>query len=258
MKNRIKTCGIIIGLVATLAICTPVYAITKNSSTKATYSSAKLRELFGSKTNPKVGTSADPENMPSSNGFAYGDFGTYNSPASQNNLGGTPIYILGTIKSIEVLASTDDVLYGAFLVDECNGYQWCATMDIPRGNLELMRSTYVGKKAYIYGLYSGYSRDLSRPLVDITDIDGIDSASAAYSESDSLSDTAKSYTSASSSSSSNASSDTDVSNEYVWITKSGSRYHTISNCSGMRKASKVTLKEAQAQGYKPCDDCYNR
>lgn len=41
----------------------------------------------------------------------------------------------------------------------------------------------------------------------------------------------------------------------VWISKSGKRYHTVSDCSGMRTAKEVTLSEALEKGLTPCRDC---
>ncbi len=43
---------------------------------------------------------------------------------------------------------------------------------------------------------------------------------------------------------------------YVWIPKTGSKYHKTSTCSGMKSPRKVTLKEAKRRGYKPCSKCY--
>ena len=41
----------------------------------------------------------------------------------------------------------------------------------------------------------------------------------------------------------------------VWISKSGKRYHTTPDCSGMRTAKEVTLSEAIEKGLTPCRDC---
>ena len=44
-------------------------------------------------------------------------------------------------------------------------------------------------------------------------------------------------------------------NTYVYATKSGSYYHVKSNCSGMRGASRITLKQALNAGKKACPSC---
>lgn len=43
---------------------------------------------------------------------------------------------------------------------------------------------------------------------------------------------------------------------YVWIPKTGSKYHKTSTCSGMKSPRRVTLQEAKKRGYKPCSKCY--
>lgn len=44
--------------------------------------------------------------------------------------------------------------------------------------------------------------------------------------------------------------------EMVWIPRSGSRYHSNPECSGMKDPQEVPLSEAEAQGYTPCQKCY--
>ncbi|WP_373898961.1 ComEC/Rec2 family competence protein [Haloimpatiens sp. FM7315] len=43
----------------------------------------------------------------------------------------------------------------------------------------------------------------------------------------------------------------------VWLSATGSKYHSIPNCGRVnpKKARKVTLEEAKAQGYEPCSQC---
>lgn len=43
--------------------------------------------------------------------------------------------------------------------------------------------------------------------------------------------------------------------DIVWVAKSGKRYHTTPDCSGMKAPSAVTLKAAAASGRTPCRDC---
>lgn len=44
--------------------------------------------------------------------------------------------------------------------------------------------------------------------------------------------------------------------DYVWIPKTGSKYHSNPSCSGMNNPSKVTKDEAIQRGYEPCKKCY--
>ena len=50
--------------------------------------------------------------------------------------------------------------------------------------------------------------------------------------------------------------ETDESNlQKVWVTKSGKRYHSDRNCSGMKEPSSITIDEALDRGYTPCSKC---
>lgn len=46
------------------------------------------------------------------------------------------------------------------------------------------------------------------------------------------------------------------SSSYVWIPRTGSKYHSRSSCSNMRSPSKVKKSEAIRRGYTPCSKCY--
>lgn len=43
---------------------------------------------------------------------------------------------------------------------------------------------------------------------------------------------------------------------YVWIPRTGTKYHSTSTCSGMKNPSKVTVSQARSWGYTPCKKCY--
>lgn len=46
--------------------------------------------------------------------------------------------------------------------------------------------------------------------------------------------------------------------EKVWISETGSKYHSKPNCGTMNpdKATELTIEEAEARGYEPCKKCY--
>lgn len=48
----------------------------------------------------------------------------------------------------------------------------------------------------------------------------------------------------------------EVSEPMVWISQTGSRYHSDPDCSGMDTPRQVTLTEAQNMGLTPCGRCY--
>lgn len=50
--------------------------------------------------------------------------------------------------------------------------------------------------------------------------------------------------------------DSDEEKTYVYVSKSGSKYHSKADCSNMKNAEKITLKEAKDRGLSPCKRCY--
>lgn len=42
----------------------------------------------------------------------------------------------------------------------------------------------------------------------------------------------------------------------VWVSRSGSRYHCVADCSNMKNPIVMTEEEAIAKGRKPCGSCY--
>ncbi len=48
----------------------------------------------------------------------------------------------------------------------------------------------------------------------------------------------------------------DEKNTIVWITESGSKYHSKPSCSNMKSPKEITLEEAEKEGYEPCKRCH--
>ena len=42
----------------------------------------------------------------------------------------------------------------------------------------------------------------------------------------------------------------------VWVSSTGSKYHSKSTCSGMNSPVQIPLEDAQARGLEPCGKCY--
>lgn len=129
---------------------------------------SQKRSRFRSKTNPKRGEKVvTPAYKPNFNGFTYADFGTCNSYNSENGLGGSPVYLLGTIMGIEKVYE-NALYYGtAILVNDCDGYQWYMRADIAKDKYDLFKNSFLGKSGYIYGRYAGYSGVTDRPMIDV-------------------------------------------------------------------------------------------
>lgn len=48
----------------------------------------------------------------------------------------------------------------------------------------------------------------------------------------------------------------DEKGEMVWIPSSGTKYHSKSNCSGMKSPRQIPLEDAKNQGYTACKKCH--
>lgn len=106
------------------------------------------------------------------------------------------------------------------------------------------------------------------PATTINDTSSSNSNKGGSSSNQSSSNSNKNNSSSSSSSSSNNSSssnssavtnnNTDKTTEKVWISETGSKYHSIPNCGRMNpdKATQISLKDAEAMGYEPCSKCH--
>ena len=45
-------------------------------------------------------------------------------------------------------------------------------------------------------------------------------------------------------------------NNYVWVSRNGSKYHSYAGCSDMKSPSKIKKTEAVSKGYTACKKCY--
>ena len=142
---------------------------SSSNGVKSLMTEKQRRSKFKSTTNPKMGTVPETKvSHADSLGFVYGDFGTFNNYASKNGLGGTKIYLLGTFMDIQKVTEANDYYGLAMMVNDCDGYQWYIRFNCAKSKYDLLRNTLLGKSAYIYGTYSGYSGVTYRPMMDVT------------------------------------------------------------------------------------------
>lgn len=47
-----------------------------------------------------------------------------------------------------------------------------------------------------------------------------------------------------------------VSEEMVWVSGSGAKYHSNPSCSNMSAPTEITISDAESRGYEPCKKCY--
>jgi hypothetical protein len=99
--------------------------------------------------------------------YVYADFGTFNSYNSENGMGGTPVYLIGTIMQIEKVSYNALQFQVVLLVNDCDGYQWYMRADVNKAEFETYKALYLGKSGYIFGIYSGYSGVTNRPMMDV-------------------------------------------------------------------------------------------
>ena len=140
---------------------------SSSSSGKELMTQSQRKKRFWSKTNPKRGEKPVTTPRAASAGFSYADFATYNSYNSDNHLGGTPIYLLGTIMDMQPVKEDGSQYTVAVMVNDCDGYQWYMRVKCDKSKYDLMKSQLSGKAANIYGQYSGYSGVTNRPMMDI-------------------------------------------------------------------------------------------
>ena len=129
---------------------------------------SQRRKRFRSKTNPKRGTKPATPIRPASGGFSYANFGTYNSYSTENHIGRVPIYLLGTIMDVQAVRQSGNSYNVDVMVNDCDGYQWQMRCTCDKSKYEVMKAQLLGKNAYIYGTYAGYSGVSNRPMMDMT------------------------------------------------------------------------------------------
>lgn len=103
------------------------------------------------------------------NGYTLAEFSKYNSPASQNGLGDTPIYINCTITKTEVMKAGDYQMILGYLKDD-SGNQWLAMLNATVFDSESTFKNLVGKNLVFCGVYSGYSDAKNMPVIELTQL----------------------------------------------------------------------------------------
>jgi hypothetical protein len=48
----------------------------------------------------------------------------------------------------------------------------------------------------------------------------------------------------------------DPTGTYVWVSRTGAKYHVDPGCSNMQSVTAMTVAEAEAAGYEPCKVCH--
>lgn len=103
------------------------------------------------------------------NGYTLAEFSQYNSPASENGLGNTPIYINCVITGTEILDTEQGQMILGYLTDD-SGNNWLAMLNITLFDNESTYNNIIGKDLIFCGLYSGYSSVKNMPTIELTQL----------------------------------------------------------------------------------------
>ena len=157
-------------VIMTTMVTEPVIARSWNGKTEL-MTQKQRRAKFASKTNPARGKKTKLSGRTEEDGYIYADFGKFNSYSYENDLGGTPIYLIGTIKDMAPFRESGNEYQLGMMVDDPDGYQWCVRIDVNKPDYEDFKSNFKGTRCKMIGIYSGYSGVMNRPMMDADAMD---------------------------------------------------------------------------------------
>lgn len=99
-------------------------------------------------------------------GFELAEFSKYNSPASENGLGNTPIYMNCIIDNTEVIAAGEQKMILGYLIDSA-GCKWMCMLNTTTLDGESNFKSIIGKDIVLCGIYSGYSSAKQMPVIEL-------------------------------------------------------------------------------------------
>lgn len=91
--------------------------------------------------------------------YQYADFDKFNSPASENGLGGTQIYVDG---SFETIFEIEDCFYGRL---KSGNNKWCVFFSTSSETDLSQLSFLEGQNVRIFGVYQGFAENLDMPML---------------------------------------------------------------------------------------------
>jgi hypothetical protein len=99
-------------------------------------------------------------------GYELAEFSKFNSPASENGLGDTPIYINCVIDNTEVMTVGEQQMILGYLTDS-SGHKWMCMLNTTVFDSESNFKNIVGKDVVLCGIYSGYSSVKQMPVIEL-------------------------------------------------------------------------------------------
>jgi len=109
-------------------------------------------------------------------GFQHADFDKFNSPASENGLGGTKIYIDGILEDVDIIKDTN-ILYGAL---NDNIGKWNVNLSLEGKEFIKKAELLEGVSVRLFGVYAGFSSKFERPIVDLIKMTKLDTAESIH------------------------------------------------------------------------------
>lgn len=98
------------------------------------------------------------------NGYEKAIFDDYNSPASENSLGESRIYIYCRLDKTEIL-EVDGTTWILGYVSDGSDNEWLIQLHFVPAVSKTSFDTYIGKKLALRGVYSGFSETKQMPVV---------------------------------------------------------------------------------------------
>ena len=127
--------------------------------TEATYEAPKTCQRCGE-------TEGDPLYYETPSGFTDGaefaDFDKFNSPASENGLGGTLVWVIGSYNDIFTIDADGISTYCAFFTDE-DGNRWLLILDMDYFTTVDKYEAMIGHSICVVAQYEGYSGTYNTP-----------------------------------------------------------------------------------------------
>ncbi len=120
---------------------------------------------------PEQSFSVDNMDIPPDfiSGYEEAEFSKYNSPASENGLGGSQIYIVGTLEKTEILDAEGTPLILGYIADD-EGNMWLVKMHIVPVVTETHFNAAVGTAVVCTVVYDGYSGKLQMPSTTLNEL----------------------------------------------------------------------------------------
>ena len=98
------------------------------------------------------------------NGYDNAVFDAYNSPASENGLGDSRIYIYCTLDKTEILEAGGTTSILGYVTDKTDN-EWLIQLHFVPAVSKTAFDTYIGKELILRGVYSGFSGTKQMPVV---------------------------------------------------------------------------------------------